>query len=158
MKELYSTTPIVTMSMGKLGIISRLSGEIFGSSITFGTISDKVSAPGQIGIKELKNDFLVDFVIRLNACDHIVDEVDIVNVEMKTTYKPVKRYEVEVIKDIIGKTSAPSSISFEICKIVFSNVQKEPVKANPSFFLLSNILNTNPPLLCVSIYYMYLHF
>ena len=57
--------------------------------------------------KELKNDFLVDFVIRLNACDHIVDEVDIVNVEMKTTYKPVKRYEVEVIKDIIGKNIVP---------------------------------------------------
>lgn len=55
MKELYSTTPIVTMSMGKLGMISRLSGEIFGSSITFGTISDKVSAPGQICIEELKN-------------------------------------------------------------------------------------------------------
>lgn len=55
MKELYSTVPIVTMSMGKLGLISRLSGEIFGSSITFGTTSNKVSAPGQICIDELKN-------------------------------------------------------------------------------------------------------
>ena len=55
MKELYSRVPIVTMSMGKLGLISRLSGEMFGSSITFGTISDKVSAPGQICIEELKN-------------------------------------------------------------------------------------------------------
>ena len=55
MKELHSTKPIVTMSMGKLGMISRLSGEIFGSSITFGTVSNKVSAPGQICIEELKN-------------------------------------------------------------------------------------------------------
>lgn len=55
MKALYSTVPIVTMSMGKLGLISRLSGEIFGSSITFGTTSNKASAPGQICINELKN-------------------------------------------------------------------------------------------------------
>ncbi|MFW5667724.1 MAG: type I 3-dehydroquinate dehydratase [Acetivibrio ethanolgignens] len=39
--------PVVTMSMGRLGLISRLSGEIFGSAITFGT-AGKASAPGQI--------------------------------------------------------------------------------------------------------------
>lgn len=57
--------------------------------------------------KELKNNYLVDFVVKLNVCEDIVDEVDIVNVEMKTTYKPVKRYEVEVIKDVIGKNIVP---------------------------------------------------
>lgn len=39
--------PLVTMSMGGLGMVSRLAGEVFGSSITFGT-AGKISAPGQI--------------------------------------------------------------------------------------------------------------
>lgn len=44
--------PIVTMSMGKDGIISRLSGELFGSCMTFGCVG-KSSAPGQIDATEL---------------------------------------------------------------------------------------------------------
>lgn len=46
--------PIVTISMGSLGVISRISGGTFGSSITFGAI-DKGSAPGQISVDELFN-------------------------------------------------------------------------------------------------------
>lgn len=38
--------PIITISMGGYGSISRISGEIFGSSVTFGTV-EKSSAPGQ---------------------------------------------------------------------------------------------------------------
>ena len=45
--------PVVTMSMSKLGAISRISGEIFGSSITFGSIGE-CSAPGQIEINSLR--------------------------------------------------------------------------------------------------------
>lgn len=54
-EQMHSETerPIVTMSMGKLGIISRLSGEIFGSAMTFGTIG-LASAPGQINIGPLR--------------------------------------------------------------------------------------------------------
>lgn len=48
--------PIVTMSMGKLGMISRISGGTFGSAITFGSLT-KSSAPGQIPVDKLK-DFL----------------------------------------------------------------------------------------------------
>lgn len=44
--------PIVTMSMGKIGAISRISGEVFGSAITFGTVG-KASAPGQINVDDL---------------------------------------------------------------------------------------------------------
>lgn len=44
--------PIITMSMGDLGTISRISGKVFGSSITFGSL-DKVSAPGQIPLEKL---------------------------------------------------------------------------------------------------------
>ena len=47
-----SDRPLITMSMGKDGIISRLSGEIFGSSVTFGTIG-MASAPGQIDLDSM---------------------------------------------------------------------------------------------------------
>lgn len=49
----YADRPIVTMSMAKTGIVSRITGELFGSAITFGT-QGKASAPGQIPVKELK--------------------------------------------------------------------------------------------------------
>ncbi len=44
--------PIVTMSMGGLGTVSRLAGEVFGSAITFGSAS-RASAPGQIPAGQL---------------------------------------------------------------------------------------------------------
>ncbi len=53
MKEQYAKGPIITMSMSDLGRISRVEGEKYGSSVTFGVIG-KVSAPGQIDAKELK--------------------------------------------------------------------------------------------------------
>lgn len=46
MKEL-TKKPIITMSMGKLGLVSRLSGSTFGSAVTFGRAGEG-SAPGQI--------------------------------------------------------------------------------------------------------------
>lgn len=49
----YARQPVITMSMGKLGVISRLCGEQFGSAVTFGA-AGKVSAPGQIEAAELK--------------------------------------------------------------------------------------------------------
>lgn len=48
----YAHQPIVTMSMASTGLISRLSGEVFGSAITFGAL-EKASAPGQINASEL---------------------------------------------------------------------------------------------------------
>ena len=49
----YGSTPVVTMSMGPQGVISRIAGKIFGSSITFGTVG-KASAPGQLDVEELR--------------------------------------------------------------------------------------------------------
>lgn len=46
--------PIVTMSMGELGVVSRIKGEVYGSSVTFGALC-KASAPGQIPVDELKS-------------------------------------------------------------------------------------------------------
>lgn len=52
MQEQHTDRPLVTMSMGGIGVISRLAGESFGSALTFGAVS-KASAPGQIGVKDL---------------------------------------------------------------------------------------------------------
>lgn len=53
MKELHRNTPVVTMAMGKLGLVSRLTGQIFGSAITFGSVGE-ASAPGQIPAEKLQ--------------------------------------------------------------------------------------------------------
>lgn len=45
--------PLVAIGMGKLGQLSRIAGEIFGSCITFGAI-DKGSAPGQLAVTDLR--------------------------------------------------------------------------------------------------------
>jgi 3-dehydroquinate dehydratase I len=54
MKEKNPDTPIITMSMAGQGAISRLAGEVFGSSVTFGALK-KASAPGQVEIRDLKH-------------------------------------------------------------------------------------------------------
>lgn len=53
MTSRYADRPIITMSMGGTGVISRLCGEVFGSALTFGT-AGKASAPGQIPVNELR--------------------------------------------------------------------------------------------------------
>ncbi|PWW09142.1 3-dehydroquinate dehydratase [Mangrovibacter plantisponsor] len=53
MAELYATQPLITMSMGKLGVISRLCGEVFHSSMTFGAVG-QASAPGQISVSAMR--------------------------------------------------------------------------------------------------------
>lgn len=45
--------PVITMSMAGLGAVSRLSGEVFGSALTFGS-AGQASAPGQLGVEELR--------------------------------------------------------------------------------------------------------
>ena len=50
----FSRKPIITMSMGGTGLISRLCGEVFGSALTFGAVG-KVSAPGQINAEDLRS-------------------------------------------------------------------------------------------------------
>lgn len=45
--------PIITMSMGPKGVITRIAGELFGSSMTFGAVG-QVSAPGQIPVEKLQ--------------------------------------------------------------------------------------------------------
>lgn len=51
--EANPTRPLVTMSMGAYGGISRVAGEYFGSCITFGA-AEVASAPGQFPMQELE--------------------------------------------------------------------------------------------------------
>ena len=53
MRSQYADRPLVTISMGEKGVISRLCGEFFGSAMTFGAVG-KTSAPGQISVIELQ--------------------------------------------------------------------------------------------------------
>ena len=47
MTALPDAIPIVTMSMGSLGVVTRVCGSLTGSAITFAS-AGKASAPGQI--------------------------------------------------------------------------------------------------------------
>ena len=53
MAEKYADRPIITMSMSAKGVITRIAGEVFGSSMTFGAVG-QVSAPGQIPVEKLQ--------------------------------------------------------------------------------------------------------
>ncbi len=52
MYEHHARIPLVTMSMSHTGLISRLTGQLLGSAMTFGAAA-RTSAPGQIGVEEL---------------------------------------------------------------------------------------------------------
>ena len=47
-----SCVPLITMSMGRLGAVSRVCGELIGSCLTFGTL-EQASAPGQLPADKL---------------------------------------------------------------------------------------------------------
>ena len=49
----HPNLPIITISMGSMGVLSRISGEVFGSCVTFGAVGEQ-SAPGQMQMDELK--------------------------------------------------------------------------------------------------------
>ena len=49
MADQHPETPVITMSMGALGAVSRLSGEAFGSAMTFAN-PGRASAPGQVSL------------------------------------------------------------------------------------------------------------
>ncbi len=59
--EAKSRIPLISMSMGPLGAVTRMIGGVFGSSLSF-AIGEGASAPGQIPIADLKA--LYDIVAR----------------------------------------------------------------------------------------------
>ena len=52
MKEENPDYPLITMSMGALGVNSRLYGGLYGSEVSFGCVGE-TSAPGQISYQEM---------------------------------------------------------------------------------------------------------
>ena len=59
--------PVITMSMGELGVISRIIGWAFGSVLTF-AVGVESSAPGQVPIKKLRS--------AIDSMQSITDGVD----------------------------------------------------------------------------------
>ncbi|MGN0399899.1 MAG: type I 3-dehydroquinate dehydratase [Blautia sp.] len=57
MKE-ETEKPVITMSMGKTGVLSRLCGETAGSAVTFAA-GIRASAPGQIPVKHMRDTLLL---------------------------------------------------------------------------------------------------
>lgn len=66
MKEQYAARPILTISMGALGMISRIACETSGSCMTFGAVG-KTSAPGQIQVEELRRILDILHLAQLNT-------------------------------------------------------------------------------------------
>lgn len=54
MADLHPETPVITISMGALGAVSRVCGEAMGSAMTF-ACAGKSSAPGQIELEEMNH-------------------------------------------------------------------------------------------------------
>lgn len=52
--------PVITMSMGKQGIVSRISGPLTGSALTFATAGE-ASAPGQIPVEKMRE--ILDIIL-----------------------------------------------------------------------------------------------
>lgn len=53
MEKNHPETPVITMSMGRLGVLSRMGGGLFGSALTFAS-AGKASAPGQVEVEQLR--------------------------------------------------------------------------------------------------------
>lgn len=48
------SNPLITMAMGDIGKVTRVAGQVFGSSLSFGAVG-KTSAPGQLSIEDLRS-------------------------------------------------------------------------------------------------------
>lgn len=57
--------------------------------------------------KELKNNYLTEFIVTIEPCADKVDDVDIDNIQIKTLAKKIQRYDVLVIKNIVGGDIPP---------------------------------------------------
>ncbi len=53
-RRYYSRKPLLTMAMGKWGVLSRITGEFTGSDVTVCMVGGKPSAPGQIPSEKAK--------------------------------------------------------------------------------------------------------
>ncbi len=56
---------------------------------------------------ELKENFLTEFIVVFSATEEKGDEVDLESVPLESSYRTTARYNVEVIKDIVGSGITP---------------------------------------------------
>lgn len=54
LQECGNETPLIVISMGRLGVTSRTTGEMYGNAVTFGSVGNS-SAPGQVEVTALKS-------------------------------------------------------------------------------------------------------
>ncbi|WP_231877556.1 type I 3-dehydroquinate dehydratase [Erwinia sp. ErVv1] len=54
MHQHYAQRPVLTMSMGDLGVLTRMSGELTGSALTFAMVGE-ASASGQVALEDLSS-------------------------------------------------------------------------------------------------------
>lgn len=54
MRHYHTEKPMLTMAMGAAGVLTRITGEGFGSDLTFASVGGKASAPGQIPLEDCK--------------------------------------------------------------------------------------------------------
>lgn len=54
MVRMYANIPVITMSMSRFGVMSRVTGELFGSAVTFANAGVS-TAPGQVDIDTMKH-------------------------------------------------------------------------------------------------------
>lgn len=55
MTSKYAHRPVIAISMGALGVASRVCGHLFGSAATFASMSQRASAPGQLDVNSTKS-------------------------------------------------------------------------------------------------------
>ena len=70
MRHYHSARPMLTMAMGRAGVLTRITGEGFGSDMTFASVGGKASAPGQIPAEDADPGSVghVPFVVEPAAC------------------------------------------------------------------------------------------
>lgn len=81
MNKCYADRPLITMSMGGEGLVSRLTGEIFGSAVTFGC-AGQASAPGQMEAGQLARWLEV-----LHSGENGIPKENASDVDLKTKFK-----------------------------------------------------------------------
>ena len=103
MKRIEDPIPVITISMGPAGLISRIAGETFGSAVTFASAA-RASAPGQIDADEL------DSV--LNTIHHAMGEPQCGDIGACCSKKAGKRENVILIGFMgTGKTTIARRIA-----------------------------------------------
>ena len=63
-RNYYSGKPMLTMAMGRWGVLSRATGEFTGSDLTFAMVGGIPSAPGQIPYKRREKKSWTSFTMQ----------------------------------------------------------------------------------------------